>query len=84
MQWVSTLDARTTEICRIRDGLKYAVGTHKPIGHLVPWLGGPGRAHWQCRSASVPVLKSWREMGVDMGEMDAGTRATAPRAVHRW
>lgn len=76
VQWVSTLDSRTSEPCRVRDGLKYTTDQHKPIGHTVPWLGGPGRLHWQCRSTSAPVLKSWRELGMDIDEMGPGTRAS--------
>jgi hypothetical protein len=74
--WVSTLDSRTSELCRVRDGLKYTAETHKPIGHKVPWLGGPGRLHHQCRSTSTPVLKSWSELGVALPELDTGTRAS--------
>lgn len=74
--WTSALDSRTSEGCRIRDGKQYTPGDHKPIGHKVPWLGGPGRLHWQCRSTSVPVLKSWRELGIDIDEVPAGTRAS--------
>jgi SPP1 gp7 family putative phage head morphogenesis protein len=76
VQWVSTLDSRTSEICRIRDGLQYTPETHKPIGHQVPWLAGPGRAHWQCRSSSVPITKSWKELGVDIEEFSPSTRAS--------
>lgn len=81
--WVSTLDGRTTEACRIRDGLRYAVerGRYRPIGHAVPWLGGPGRLHWRCRSASSPVLKSWQELGIDAAELSAGERASMDGAV---
>lgn len=75
--WVSTLDARTTEPCRIRDGLKYSSdGRYKPIGHRVPWLSGPGRLHWRCRSSSVPVMKSWQELGAEASELTAGERAS--------
>jgi hypothetical protein len=76
VQWVSTLDSRTSEICRIRDGLQYTPDAHKPIGHQVPWLAGPGRAHWQCRSSSVPITKSWKELGVDIEEFSPSTRAS--------
>jgi hypothetical protein len=77
VQWVSTLDGRTSEGCRLRDGLKYtATNPHRPIGHKVPWLGGPGRLHWNCRSTSAPVLKSWRELGIPMDGLDAGTRSS--------
>lgn len=78
LKWSSTIDLRTSEGCRIRDGKLYHPATHKPIGHSIPWLSGPGRLHWQCRSASVPVLKSWREMGIDLdGDPNlSGTRAS--------
>lgn len=74
--WASTLDTRTTEICMLRDGKRYTPGAHKPIGHSLPWLGGPGRAHWNCRSCSVPVTKSWRELGIPIDDMPAGDRAS--------
>lgn len=76
LEWVSTLDSRTTPECRVRDGLQYEPVTHKPVGHKVPWLSGPGRIHWGCRSTSVPVTKSWRELGIDIDEMDESTRAS--------
>ncbi len=76
VQWVSTLDSKTSPMCRIRDGLKYTADDHKPIGHSIPWGDGPGRLHFNCRSVSVPVLKSWKELGIDMDEMSPGTRAS--------
>lgn len=75
-RWASTLDARTTPICQVRDGLQYTPDTHRPIGHSVPYLGGPGRAHWGCRSCGVPVLKSWRELGIPIDEIKPSTRAS--------
>lgn len=75
--WSATLDIRTSPICRPRDGKTYAAkAPHKPIGHAFPWLGGPGAAHWCCRSARVPVLKSWKEMGLDFGDIPEGTRSS--------
>lgn len=80
--WTSTLDSRTSEGCRLRDGLQYTPGEHKPIGHKVPWLSGPGQLHWNCRSTSVPVTKSWAELGgVDIGEFNPATRAAMDGAV---
>lgn len=76
VKWTATLDGRTSPACRIRDGRQYTADTHKPIGHAIPWLGGPGRLHFNCRSVSVPVLKSWRELGIDADELSAGTRAS--------
>jgi len=74
-QWLSTLDTRTTTICIVRDRLQYTLDG-KLIGHNVPYLRGPGRAHFCCRSTETLILKSWREMGFDTDEMDAGTRAS--------
>jgi SPP1 gp7 family putative phage head morphogenesis protein len=65
-RWVSTLDTRTTEHCMLRDGKLYDVETHKPIGHKLPWGAGPGRFHWNCRSTSVPVIKGWKALGIDL------------------
>jgi hypothetical protein len=75
-RWVSTLDSKTSPPCRIRDQLQYTVDTHKPIGHKIPWLEGPGKIHWNCRSTSSPVTKSWRELGIPIDEMTPGQRAS--------
>lgn len=77
VRWVSTLDSRTSPMCRVRDGLLYtATAPHKPIQHKVPYGAGPGRLHFNCRSVDVPVLKSWRELGIDADELPASTRAS--------
>ncbi len=78
VRWTSTLDLRTSEKCRIRDNKLYTADTHKPIGHSLPWLSGPGRCHYNCRSTQTQVLKSWKEMGIDMeGDPNfASTRAS--------
>lgn len=55
--------------CMVRDGLQYSAEDHSPIGHKVPWLGGPGQAHWGCRSVSCMVLKSNKELGIEMPEI---------------
>lgn len=85
LQWSSTLDLRTSAPCRIRDRLLYTPGDHKPIGHKVPWLAGPGRLHWRCRSGQVPVLKSHKELGIDIPEIvvDGQTRASLDGQVPR-
>lgn len=76
LQWSSTLDTRTSHYCIVRDGLKYTPKEHRPMGHTVPWLEGPGKLHWGCRSTSVPVLKTWRELGIDEDEVPETTRAS--------
>lgn len=75
--WTSTLDTRTSPICRSRDRKRYDMN-HKPVGHTFPWLGGPGMAHWNCRSTSVPVLKSLSEiLGVEgLSDFKLSTRAS--------
>lgn len=55
VQWVSTLDTRTSPQCRLRDSLKYTIDEHRPIGHRIPWLEGPGRIHWNCIPAGQRV-----------------------------
>ncbi|MFK3794731.1 hypothetical protein [Pseudomonas sp. NPDC088444] len=79
--WTSTLDTKTSEPCRIRDKLPFEVGTHKPIGHTVPWLQGPGRLHFNCRSTSSPRTKSWRELGIPIDEMTDKQRTSMDGTV---
>ncbi|MTC36124.1 hypothetical protein GKR67_16145 [Providencia alcalifaciens] len=74
-QWLSTLDNKTSHDCIVRDRLKYTL-EGKPIGHKIPYLQGPGKIHFNCRSTETFVTKSWRELGIDANEMDAGTRAS--------
>lgn len=74
--WVSSIDTRTSPACMARDGLLYSVEDHTPIGHDLEWGGGPGNLHWGCRSTSAPVTKSFRELGIDIDEAPAGSRAS--------
>lgn len=81
VQWVSTLDSRTTLICRVLDGLTWDLEM-KPIGHDRPFPGPT--AHWGCRSTQIPLLNKWSDMlddpvlakKLDTLELDAGTRAS--------
>ncbi len=81
VEWASTLDSRTTHICMLRDGKRYTPVTHKPIDHKLPWLGGPGRAHWNCRSSGVPITKSFRELGIDIEDVPPSDRASMDGTV---
>lgn len=65
VRWVSTLDGRTTPICISRDGKVF------PIGE-----GPRPPAHWNCRSATVPITKSWKEIGIGLEDAPPGTRAS--------
>jgi hypothetical protein len=66
-QWrfVATLDSRTSKICIALDGTVYDIGT----GSMPP-------RHPNCRSTTSPILKSWQEMGLNISELPASTRAT--------
>lgn len=74
-QWSSTLDTKTSAQCRIRDRLMYSL-KNKPLGHKIPYLQGPGKIHFCCRSSEKFVTKSWRELGFKKGELSGATRAT--------
>lgn len=80
LQWLSTLDSKTTPECQVRDNKLYTL-KHEPVGHDYPWGAGPGRLHWQCRSTYTMLTKSWRELGVDIDEFDAGDRASMDGSV---
>lgn len=77
LQWHATLDTRTSLWCVTRDGHHYSNDDkHKPKDGGPPWLEGPGKLHWGCRSTSVPILKSWRDLGIDEDEIPLTTRAS--------
>lgn len=64
-QWVSTLDSRTTPICIARDGKR----VERDLKGATP------PAHWGCRSTTVPITPSYRELGLDIDEVTDRTRA---------
>jgi SPP1 gp7 family putative phage head morphogenesis protein len=51
-QYVAVLDTRTTPLCAHRDGHIYPIGDKI---HLPP-------AHYNCRSTTIPVFKSWEDI----------------------
>jgi SPP1 gp7 family putative phage head morphogenesis protein len=65
VRWVSTLDSRTSAVCRGRDGKVYPVNS-----------GPRPPAHINCRSTTVPVTKSFRELGIDLDDVAPSTRAS--------
>jgi hypothetical protein len=61
IEWVSVIDAATTDICLELDGKQWLMPedpedyeSYIPIGHDIPFPGPIG-GHWNCRSAQVPV-----------------------------
>lgn len=77
VQWVSTLDSRTSDICIVRSGKTWEFPGFKPIDHKIPWNGGPP-AHWNCRSTFIPVTKSFEELtgGAIKDKVEPATRAS--------
>lgn len=65
VRYVATLDSRTTQICIELDGQVF------PINE-----GPRPPQHINCRSTTVPVLKSFKELGIDLKEAPPGTRAS--------
>jgi hypothetical protein len=73
---VSTLDSHTSLTCIAYSGACWN-WEYEPInGNDLPWNGGVPR-HWNCRSAEIALMKTLREMGIDMDEPEAGQRASA-------
>ena len=66
VQWLSTLDSRTSPVCQSRDGQTWPVDSDHP---KTP-------AHPRCRSVLIPVTKSFKELGVDRDEVPAEKRAS--------
>lgn len=65
IQIVATLDMRTTDICRAQDGKVYPVNS----GPRPPF-------HFGCRTVTVPVTKSWKELGLSLkGKPEASRSA---------
>jgi len=63
--WVSTIDSRTSLVCMSRDQKVYPIDS-----------GPRPPAHISCRSTTAPLVKSWRDLGIDADEADPGTRAS--------
>ena len=67
VQWVSTLDTKTSNICKALDGKVFPLDS----GQRPP-------AHPNCRSSTVPVTKSWRELGAKLLKRKPGQRIDRP------
>lgn len=77
VMWSAKLDLRTSDFCRIRDHKLWDTN-YKPIGHSIPWAGGPP-GHFNCRSGVVPVMKSFSDLlgtEIDESQFPEGTRAS--------
>lgn len=86
VQWLSTLDLRTSERCRGADGaVAWLQGYSRsdfPRGTRfladVPSFTNESRppAHYNCRSSTTPVLKSFQDLGLSGPDLSPTTRAS--------
>lgn len=72
-QHQSVIDNRTSLICSVRDNLAWDLDL-KPIGHNLPFK--KPSLHYNCRSIILPILKSFKEMGIDLEEVSGLTRSS--------
>jgi hypothetical protein len=73
---VSTLDGHTSLTCIAYSGAQWD-HDYEPInGNDLPYNGGVPR-HFNCRSSEIALMKTLREMGIDMDEPDPGMRASS-------
>ena len=72
--YVAVLDNRTSVQCIAYDGSVYDMD-NKPIGGTkLPYRDLP--AHWNCRSMYIPVLKTFKELGINLPDMPKSTRSS--------
>jgi len=64
--WNATLDSSTCEACAALDGQEFELGE----GPQPPLHWGP------CRCRRLPIIKSWKELGINLKEAPEGTRAS--------
>jgi len=60
VQWVSTLDTRTSELCAARDGLSWSLPDYEPIDHNIPWQSPP--IHPNCRSTIIGIPRPVKDI----------------------
>ncbi|AWJ93837.1 phage head morphogenesis protein (plasmid) [Azospirillum baldaniorum] len=72
---LSTLDGRTTVTCAAYSNATWDLDFNPIPPTKLPWNGGPPR-HFNCRSTTTPITKSFRELGIDADELEPGVRAS--------
>lgn len=75
-KWDATLDGRTRKEHADRDGALWNMNKEgiNDKGKKYPFRYTP--YGWNCRCQIVPVLKSWKELGIDEEEVPVGTRSS--------
>ena len=64
VKWNTVLDSAVCQLCAPLDGVVYLWGEEMP-----PWP-----RHAQCRCVPTPVVKTWRDFGIDIPELEAVAR----------
>ncbi|NOQ31801.1 MAG: hypothetical protein GQ570_11825 [Helicobacteraceae bacterium] len=75
-EFVATIDFKTTKGCGARDGAFYD-NENNPLNAKAranPYQPVP--RHIRCRSVYTPILKSFKELGLDIDEVSEGTRSS--------
>ena len=72
---VSTLDSHTSKICIAYSGAAWDLDGQPIRGTTLAFNNGPPR-HFNCRSVLVPILKTFKQLGLDVGEIKPATRAS--------
>lgn len=70
---VAGVIAHNCPTCGALDGKRWTTDG-KPISNSMPYRSPPN--HWRCRCSMIPVLKTWRELGINMDELSDSTRAS--------
>ena len=72
-EWSAALDRKTCPTCGALDGKRWTTDS-KPISHSMVYQIPP--KHFKCRCSMIPVLKTWKELGINMDELSDNTRAS--------
>ena len=72
-QSIAVLDGKTSDVCIAYSNAKYTKD-FKPIGNSPRYFPTP--RHFRCRSTHIPILKTWRELGIDEDELPIGTQSS--------
>lgn len=78
---LSTLDGHTTLVCVAYSGKEWNL-KKEPLGHDLPFVSPKGALtgtprHWNCRSLISVITKTFAELGLDVPEFKAKTRAAS-------
>jgi hypothetical protein len=73
---VSTMDGHTSLTCIAYSGATWDLDFEPSGDNDLPYNGGVPR-HFNCRSSEIALMKTLREMGIDMDEPDPGMRASS-------